>query len=74
MTDTVIRDIRRLSIIKKSLLLVELGLFNSELMNDVVYKFRNYEDASMSYSGINRHEGELVAGFDDKQPDFIRAN
>jgi hypothetical protein len=55
-------------------LLVELGLFNSELMNDVVYKFRNYEDASMSYSGINRHEGELVAGFDDKQPDFIRAN
>ena len=55
-------------------LLVELGLFNSELMNDIVYKFRNYEDASMSYSGINRHEGELVAGFDDKQPDFIRAN
>lgn len=45
-------------------LLIELGLFNSELMNDVVYKFRNYEESSMGYSGINRHEGESVAGFD----------
>lgn len=45
-------------------LLVELGLFNSELMNDAVYKFRRYEEASLSYSGINRHEGENVAGFD----------
>lgn len=47
-------------------LLIELGLFNSELMNDVVYKFRVYEDSSMSYSGINRHEGDLIiGGFDD---------
>lgn len=46
-------------------LLIELDLFNSELMNDVVYKFRKYEDASMSYSGINRHEGEAIAGFDE---------
>lgn len=45
-------------------LLVELGLFNSDLMNDVVYKFRTYEDASMSYSGINRHDkDETVGGF-----------
>ena len=33
-------------------------------MNDAVYKFRRYEEASMGYSGINRHEGENVAGFD----------
>lgn len=48
-------------------LLVELGLFNSELMNDAVYKFRNYEESSMDYSGINRHEGENVAGFDTNE-------
>lgn len=48
-------------------LLVELGLFNSELMNDAVYKFRSYEESSMGYSGINRHEGENVAGFDTEE-------
>ncbi|HHT97317.1 MAG TPA: GIY-YIG nuclease family protein [Clostridiales bacterium] len=46
-------------------LLVDLGLFNSELMNNVVYKFRKYEDASMSYSGIDRRKGEIIAGFDE---------
>lgn len=50
-------------------LLLELGLFNSELMNDVVYKFRNYEESSMSYSGINRHAGEKIAGFDTVEED-----
>lgn len=44
-------------------LFVELGLFNSELMNDAVYKFRSYEESSMGYSGINRHEGKNVARF-----------
>jgi len=34
-------------------------------MNYIVYKFRTYEDASMSYSGINRHEGKIVAEFDE---------
>lgn len=33
-------------------LLRSLGLFNSPLMNDAVYKFKRYEDASLSYSGI----------------------
>lgn len=47
-------------------LLIDLGLFNSDLMNNVVYKFRVYEDASMSYSGINRHQDEeVVGGFDE---------
>ena len=39
-------------------LLVSLGVFNSALMNDAVYKFKRYEDASLSYTGINKHEGE----------------
>jgi hypothetical protein len=45
-------------------LLVSLGVFNSALMNDAVYKFKRYEDASLSYTGINRHVGEDVGGFD----------
>ncbi|HHF7368196.1 TPA: GIY-YIG nuclease family protein [Legionella bozemanae] len=41
-------------------LLVSLGVFNSALMNDAVYKFKRYEDASLIYTGINRHEKESV--------------
>ena len=44
-------------------LLVSLGVFNSGLMNDAVFKFRRYEDASLSYSGVNKHEGENVGGY-----------
>jgi hypothetical protein len=45
-------------------LLVSLGVFNSSMMNDAVYKFKRYEDASLEYIGINKHEGESVGGFD----------
>lgn len=45
-------------------LLVSLGVFNSSLMNDAVYKFKRYEDASLEYIGINKHEGEDVGGWD----------
>ncbi len=45
-------------------LLVSLNIFNSVLMNDAVYKFKRYEDASLEYTGINRHAGEKVGGFD----------
>ena len=45
-------------------LLVSLGVFNDSLMNDAVYKFKRYEDASLSYTGINRHEGEDRGGWD----------
>ena len=41
-------------------LLVSLNVFNEALMNDAVYKFKRYEDASLSYTGINRHAGEGV--------------
>ena len=40
------------------------GAFNDSLMNDAVYKFKRYEDASLSYTGINRHEGEDRGGWD----------
>jgi hypothetical protein len=58
-------------------LLVGLGLFNSSLMNDAVYKFKRYEDASLEYIGINKHEGENIGLFDtvmtrkDYQDSFV---
>src|SRR5690606_3671059 len=45
-------------------LLVSLGVFNSALMNDAVYKFKRYEDASLEYVGINKHEGKDVGLYD----------
>ncbi|MBU4186191.1 MAG: DEAD/DEAH box helicase family protein [Proteobacteria bacterium] len=45
-------------------LLVSLGVFNSALMNDAVYKFKRYEDSSLSYTGINKHEDEDVGLYD----------
>lgn len=44
-------------------LLVSLGVFNDALMNDAVYKFRRYEDPSLSYAGVNKHEGERIGLF-----------
>lgn len=45
-------------------LLVSLNVFNSSLMNDAVYKFKRYEDASLQYTGINKHEGEDIGLYD----------
>ncbi|MDO4409705.1 MAG: GIY-YIG nuclease family protein [Akkermansia sp.] len=44
-------------------LLVSLNVFNESLMNESVYYFRRYEDASLSYSGINKFEGKDVGLF-----------
>lgn len=43
---------------------MSLGVFNSALMNDAVYKFKRYEDSSLNYTGIGKHEGENVGLFD----------
>ena len=53
-------------------LLVSLGVFNDALMNDAVYKFRRYEDSSLSYAGLNKHEGEKMGLFDTTLSDFDR--
>ena len=45
-------------------LLISLGVFNGALMNDAVYKFKRYEDSSLSYAGIDKHKDEKVGGFD----------
>jgi hypothetical protein len=41
-------------------LLVSLNLFNDALMNDAVWKFRQDENASLEYTGINKHQGEDI--------------
>jgi hypothetical protein len=38
-------------------LLVKLKVFNTEQMNQAVFAFRRYEDASLQYTGIPSHEG-----------------
>ncbi|MFQ5571402.1 MAG: DEAD/DEAH box helicase family protein [Rhodothermales bacterium] len=37
-------------------LLVKLRVFNTEQMNQAVFAFRRYEDASLRYTGIESHE------------------
>jgi hypothetical protein len=37
-------------------LLVRLKVFNTEQMNQAVFAFRRYEDASLRYTGIESHE------------------
>lgn len=50
--------------IKDFELLVSLGVFNGEIMNDAVYKFKRYEDASLEYTGINKHTETTIGLFD----------
>ncbi len=38
-------------------LLVQLRVFNTEQMNQAVFAFRRYEDASLRYTGIDSHPG-----------------
>ena len=45
-------------------LLVSLNVFNSSLMNDAVYKFKRYEDSSLSYAGIAKHAGLKIGLYD----------
>lgn len=45
-------------------LLVSLGVFNSALMNDAVYKFKRYEDASLEYTGISKHTDASIGLYD----------
>lgn len=45
-------------------LLCSLGVFNASLMNDAIFKFKRYEDSSLSYTGIDKHQGEDIGGWD----------
>ena len=45
-------------------LLCSLGVFNAPLMNDAIFKFKRYEDSSLSYTGIEKHISDEVGGWD----------
>ena len=40
-------------------LLVSLNVFDESVMNDAVYKFKRYEDASLEYTGIDKKTAYL---------------
>ena len=46
-------------------LLVRLKVFNTEHMNQAVFAFRRYEDASLRYTGIESHDGLTHYGLYD---------
>ena len=45
-------------------MLCTLGVFNAPLMNDAIFKFKRYEDASLTYTGLDKHEDDEVGGWD----------
>lgn len=45
-------------------LLCSIGVFNASLMNDAIFKFKRYEDSSLSYTGIEKHLDDEVGGWD----------
>lgn len=48
--------------VKEFELLVSIGVFNDSVMNEAVYKFKLYEDASLEYTGINKHSEDENVG------------
>jgi hypothetical protein len=46
-------------------LLVSLNIFNATHMNQAVFAFRRYEDSSLSYTGIDSHQGLTHVGLYD---------
>ena len=48
--------------------IISINVFNSSLMNDAVYKFKRYEDASLNYTGIDKHKYSDIGLFDTVLP------
>lgn len=45
-------------------LLCSIGVFNASLMNDAIFKFKRYEDSSLSYTGIEKSVNAEIGGWD----------
>ena len=45
-------------------LLCTMGVFNASLMNDAIFKFKRYEDSSLSYTGIEKRISDDIGGWD----------
>ncbi|HKO41835.1 MAG TPA: hypothetical protein VJU84_00990 [Pyrinomonadaceae bacterium] len=53
-------------------LMVSLNLFNETKMNEAVFGFKRYEDASLAYTGVYKHKDMPVGGFSTvlQRPEF----
>ena len=51
--------------VKNFHLLMRLKVFNTEHLNQAVFAFRRYEDASLRYTGIESQEGQTHYGLHD---------
>lgn len=47
-------------------LLNRLEVFNAELINDAIYKFKCYEDSSLNYTGLEFNETQIFGLYDRK--------
>lgn len=45
-------------------LLCSLNVFNANLMNEAIFSFKRYEDSSLSYTGLDKHQNDDVGGWD----------
>ncbi len=45
-------------------LLCSIGVFNASLMNDAIFKFKRYEDSSLSYTGLEKNISDEIGGWD----------
>ena len=46
--------------------LVSIGIFNEQVMNSAVFAFKRYEDASLVYTGLIKHEELRIGGWSTK--------
>ena len=53
-----------IQIFVNKLKLLPIICFNQ--MNDAILKFRRYEDASLAYTGVNRHATDIRIGLMDE--------
>ncbi len=43
---------------------VSIGIFNAQVMNSAILAFKRDEEASLTYTGLDKHENELIGGWD----------
>ena len=57
-------------------LLVSIGIFNEQIMHSAVFAFKRYEDSSLTYTGISKHNELLVGGWNTKisKEEFVNMN
>ena len=55
-------------------LLVNIGVFNAQNMNSAVYAFKRFEDASLNYTGISKHDELVIGGYNTQITKTVYTN